>query len=434
MEHLCSASAPLLLRSVWRAALEEAAPGPRVAAALDELPAEWAARPRYVMAVGKAASAMLAGAAAGSDGRSWARAVVVGPKEEMARWRSGEAQAIGKGAGSLGQVLALDGSHPFPDEASVAAARALEELVAEAPRSALILALVSGGGSAMVARPRDGVTLEEKIAATRRTMAAGASIAELNEVRRSLSAVKGGKLVERAAAPVLSLLVSDVAGDDPRTISSGLTLSTAARSIASADWALPYELEGSARSGDRYAVLAGQDAVARAVAEELAAKRWIVERRGEPLVGEVEAVAEELARSARWACEQGRRAAIVAHGEPTVRLPAAGATSAAGAAGQGGRAQQLALLLAAKLDGLPVTALVAGSDGVDGPDQPPVAGAIINGRSWSALRARGIDGAAAIARCDARPALAAIDALLITGATGLNHADAMLLLCEPAAD
>lgn len=419
-----------LLRAVWRAALGEAASGPRVAAALTELPAEWAARPRYVMAVGKAASAMLAGAAAGG----WVRAVAVGPAEEMARWQSGEAQAAlatgaASSAASLGPVLARGGSHPLPDEASVAAARSLEELVAAAPRSALILALVSGGGSAMVARPRDGVTLEEKIAATRRTMAAGASIAELNQVRRALSAVKGGQLVEGAAAPVLSLLVSDVAGDDPRTIASGLTISSQARPILD-DWALPYELELSARRGDRYVVLAGQDAVARAVAEELAARRWIVERRGEPLVGDVAAAAEELARSARWACEQGRRAAIVAYGEPTVRLPSAGGS---GAVGQGGRAQQLALLLAAKLDGLPVTALVAGSDGVDGPSQPPVAGAIVDGRSWAALRARGIDGADAIARCDARPALAAIDALLLTGATGLNHADAMILLCQPEA-
>ncbi len=419
-----------LLRAVWRAALTEAAPGPRVAAALDELPAEWAARPRYVISVGKAASAMLAGAAAGG----WVRAVAVGPAEEMARWRSGEAgAAITPSAASLGPVLALDGSHPLPDEASVAAARALEALVAAAPRSALILALVSGGGSAMVARPRDGVTLEDKVAATRRTMASGASIAELNSVRRSLSAVKGGQLVEGAAAPVLSLLVSDVAGDDPRTIASGLTISTAARSFIE-EWALPDELEGSARRGDRYAVLAGQDAVARAVAEELAARRWTVERRGEPLVGDVGGAAEELARSARWACEQGRRAAIVAYGEPTVRLPSAGGSSgASGAMAQGGRAQQLALLLAAKLEGLPVTALVAGSDGVDGPSQPPVAGAIVDGRSWSALRARGVDGADAIARCDARRALAAIDALLLTGATGLNHADAMILLCEPAA-
>jgi glycerate 2-kinase len=410
-----------LLRGAWREVLAQLRPVEKVSAMLRALPQEWARRPRYVMAVGKAASLMLAGA---TDG-GWVRAVAVGPKQAVEPWHREAPPA--PDAVALGPVTALVGAHPLPDASSVAAAGALEALVAEAPRSALLLALVSGGGSAMVARPRDGVTLEEKIAATRETMAAGASIAELNALRRSLSAVKGGRLVERAAAPVLTLLLSDVADDDPRTIASGLTISAAARPLDEG-WPPPDELEGDARRADRYVVLAGQDAAARAAAEALAMKRWIVERRSEPLVSDVAVVAEELASAARWACAQGRRVAIVAHGEPTVRLPAG-----ADAVGEGGRAQQLALLLAAKLEGLPVTALVAGTDGVDGPSQPPVAGAIVSGRTWSALAKRGIDGAQAIARCDARPQLAAIDALLSTGPTGLNHADVMILLCEPAA-
>jgi glycerate 2-kinase len=330
----------------------------------------------------------------------------------------------------------LPGAHPVPDARSLRAADEMLALVAGAPRDALILALVSGGASAMVAKPRPGATLEHKVAAIARRMAEGASIAELNAARRALSAVKGGQLVAQAACPVLSLLVSDVAGDDPRVVGSGLTISAAARPLQRA--ARPAErapgaarhrddrsddqaAAGDVRNADRFEVVAGQGAVAAAAAQRLRADGVTVVQRDEPLVGDVGAAAAWLARWARHGSGVGPRA-LVAFGEPVVRLPAS--------PGVGGRAQQLALLLARELAGAPVTALIAGTDGVDGVGTPPAAGGVVDGATWGALAARGLDGDAALARCDARAALAAVDALLVTGPTGRNHADVMLLLCD----
>ena len=135
-------------------------------------------------------------------------------------------------------------------------------------------------------------------------------------------------------------------------------------------------------------------------------------------------VAAELARAVM--ASAGGRCALVAFGEPTVVLPA----SDDARPGRGGRAQQLALALARELRGTWVTALVAGTDGVDGPSLPPVAGAVVDGESWAELGALGLDGDAALARCDARAALEALGSLIITGPTGRNHADVMILLRE----
>lgn len=380
----------VLLREVWAEALAAVAPAPRVRQALRELRAEWQGRPRYVMAVGKAAHAMLAGAEEGG----WVEAIVVGP----ARPEAGAAVGAGRGA-PVGPVRERVGSHPVPDAASLEAAAQLADFVARVPAQGLLVALISGGGSAMVAAPRPGLTLEEKVAATSRRMAEGASIAELNQLRRALSSVKGGKLVAPCAAPVCTLVVSDVAGDDPRVVSSGLTVN-------------------EDRRGDLCRVIAGQDAVARAAAAALSARGWPVTLLAEPLTCEIAAAARQL-RAALPAA----RGALVAYGEPVISLPPH--------PGQGGRAQQLALALARALAGAPAAALIAGSDGADGPSLPPAAGGLIDGATWGELAALGYDADAALGRCDARPALAAVDRLLVTGPTGRNHADAMLLLCDP---
>jgi glycerate 2-kinase len=375
--------------AAWAHALAEAAPGPRVAEALARLPSWLANRPRYVVAIGKAAFTMLEGAAEGG----WVAGVAVGAVAEGAalpRWPA---------------VTVRLGAHPLPDATSVEAAELLQSFVAAVPADGLLLALISGGASAMVAKPIAGVTLAQKIERTAQQMASGASIAELNAMRRSLSSVKGGQLVASAAAPVLTLIV---------------TVSASARDLAEAHATTPT----STRADDRWSVIANQDAVARAAADWLVAQGWAVQRIDEPLVATVEEVADRLATTVRAGAASGRRHAVVAFGEPSVRLPAS-------RAGRGGRAQQLALLLARQLDGSAVTALIAGTDGVDGPTRPPVAGAIVDGSTWARLRvagATGFDGAAAIAACDARPALEAVASLLVTGPTGLNHSDVMILV------
>lgn len=388
---------PLL--AALRAGLAAAAPAPLVARALAALPRELAARPRTVLAVGKAAFGMLEGASAGG----WDRALAIGPAlPVLPSWPKAQLRV---------------GSHPAIDERSLEAAALARALVEEAPAEGLLVALISGGASAMVAEPRPGLSLAEKARRTAAAMASGLPIAELNALRRELSAVKGGKLVAQARAPVVTLLVSDVAGDDPRVVGSGLTIADEAAPLED-DWRAP--TGAPTRSGDRFRVLAGQAAVARAAAAALATCGFAVTALPEPVQGPVE---EAAARLVAAVAGQGRRA-VVAFGEPTVRLP--------DDCGSGGRAQQLALLVARHLRGQRLAALIAGTDGVDGPSLPPAAGAFVDGESWARLAALGLDGARALARCDARPALAALGALLVLGPTGVNHSDVMLLAADPS--
>jgi glycerate 2-kinase len=408
--------------AVWTQALRAAAPGPRVAAALDALPSPLAQLPRYVLAVGKAAYSMLDGASASG----WIEAVAVGPPLP-----DGPASLAQRWSSHWPAVKVRTGAHPVPDASSVAAAEWLLDFASAVPAHALLVALISGGASAMVAKPVPGISLAEKVATTSRWMAQGASIAELNAVRRRLSAVKGGQLVAGVAAPVLSLILSDVAGDDPRVVGSGLTVSAAAQPLDALGWLPTDAALVGARAADRWKIIAGQDALARAVVSELRDLGWQVRLLAEPLVASVEQVADQLAsavldpgadRCSDVAANRGRRHAIVGFGEPSVSVP--------DHPGRGGRAQHLALLLARRLVGSPVTALIAGSDGVDGPSLPAVAGAIVDGGTWGELVSHGVDPDAAIERCDAGSALASVGALLGTGPTGLNHADVMIVLCR----
>lgn len=384
------------LLAALRAGLAAAAPAPLVERALAELPRELARRPRTVLAVGKAAFGMLEGAAAGG----WDRALAIGPEAPHRSWPRAEVRV---------------GSHPAIDERSVEAAALARALVDATPAEGLLVALISGGTSAMLAEPRPGLSLGEKARRTAAAMASGLPIAELNALRSELSAIKGGQLVAPSRAPVLTLLVSDVAGDDPRVIGSGLTISGAASPLLD-EWHLP--TLSPPRAGDRFRVLANQETVARAAAAELIARGLAVAYLPLPLQGTVEETAKRLVAALAGS---GRRA-VVAFGEPTVRLP--------DHFGSGGRAQQLALLLARELCGGQVTALVAGTDGADGPSLPPAAGAVVDGQSWARVGALGIDGERALARCDARPVLEALGELLMLGRTGVNHADVMLLATE----
>jgi hydroxypyruvate reductase len=208
-------------------------------------------------------------------------------------------------------------------------------------------------------------------------MAAGASIHEINALRSNLSAIKGGKLAAICPTPITTLVISDVFDDDPRIVGSGPTI------------------DGRGETD----VIAPMSLFADAFARELG-----LPRADAPLVADVATV--ELEPN------------IVAWGEPTVRLPPDHGT--------GGRAQQLALLLAKQLHRTDRAAFVAGSDGVDGPPPAP-AGAFVDGTTWGALLAASIDPDLALARCDAGTALRAVGALFTPGPTGINHADIAIL-------
>jgi hydroxypyruvate reductase len=348
----------------------------------------------------------------------------------------------------------LAGDHPWPGERSLSAGRAVMQFAAAARPADRHLVLLSGGASALCAAPAGDLTLADKDFALRRLMRSGASIAELNVVRKHLSALKGGRLavaLARAAEPpmpkgagwptLLTLALSDVAGDDPTVIGSGPTVADPSTYRQACDILQRYDLyegmsgalrrhleEGAAGRLDEtpksahdlgqdtaFATLATLDdaleAVAAAATTESAGAPRVLSL-GRSLYGEVPAHATEIASVLRRHRGEGPLL-IVAGGEPVLRVQGDG---------RGGRAQELALRLAVALEGVPgLTVLVAGTDGRDGPTE--AAGGFADGGTLARARAAGCDPLAALADNDSNRALAAADDLFITGPTGTNVAD-----------
>ncbi len=428
----------MIERAVAEAVLREVIaacdPSRRVRVALAEpaIAGRLAGRRRVAFAAGKAALAMARGAGEVAQG------VVVVPRggggDVPPGWRLWEA------------------AHPAPDADSVAAGQAVRQLVADAGAGDVILALISGGASALIEVPSDArdeattaldgqaarqlakVALDEMVATIRDVMSAGAAIDEINAVRGALSQIKAGKLVSGAAAPVITLAISDVIGDPLAVIGSGPTIgpwlgapaATAERAraiLVRHGVAVPAALSpgriaradpspGPARRRDHATVIAPMHSAAHAAVQALAARGVAAHRIEAPLSGELDDVARALLATS---------GAVVAWGEPTLRLPAGH--------GVGGRAQHLALLLARGLRGTSRSALVVGTDGIDGPpppDRPSPAGAWVDGATWDAIAAH-VDPARALATCDAGPALAAVGALVVIGPSGINHADLVIL-------
>jgi glycerate 2-kinase len=438
------------LHAVFADTLARLDPAARTEAALAGLDVPTPVVPVVIVAVGKAAPAMTAGALRYLEGRGLAAlgGVVIGPSAAPAH--------------VLPPLRWIPGSHPVPDERSVHAAKAALAAVERAPadaEGAEILALISGGASALMALPAPGISLADKISTVRAVAARGHGIHALNTVRKHLSAIKGGQLAARAAAPVTTLVASDVIGDDLAAVGSGPTVPdpttfAEARAVVAAamDWAaVPAsvrahldagcagqrpETQKIARPGDRAVLVAGTAALVHAGGDACRARGARVEIATGALSGDVVQVAERIARAAHeaeaaaanrggageGAHERGHvRQVWIAGGEATIALPPQ--------PGTGGRAQHMALLLARALAGTRhVSVLVAGSDGIDG--NSPAAGAIVDGDTWEAMRAAGRDPSGALARCDAFPALHAVDAAICTGPTGVNHADIAVVAAD----
>ncbi len=302
-------------------------------------------------------------------------------------------------AEGLSAARLLFSSHPEPDTSSVDAARQALDYFSSFDSGDAILCLVSGGASSLLAMPRRGVTLEAKRRAVRRLMRSGASILEINRLRKSLSAVKGGRLGRSTQARLATLVLSDVAGDDPALVGSGPTI--------------------RGRRGDLVLVVGtnrmGLEAAARqarglGLAPSLARKR---------LSGEACSEGMRMARAASR-LEPGR--ILLAGGETTVTIR--------GAAGRGGRNLELALGAAAALDGSDgILLLAAGSDGVDGTSL--AAGAFANGTTLARARKLGLDPAGSLARHDTEQFFRALGDLLVTGPTGTNVCDWVFALTSP---
>lgn len=389
-----------LAQAVFTEAVAACDPTVLVAAALSDL-ASLDGR-RLAIAAGKAALAMARGAG------PVARGIAIAPADD------GEPLPAG--------WVRMLAAHPVPDERSVAAGDAALALAESAGPDDQLLVLISGGASSLMESPR--ISLAEYRGITSAVMASGAPIHEINVVRSALSRVKGGGLVARCAARVVTLAISDVLDDDLTVIGSGPSIAPvspiAERAIAVLQrhgLAVPAVLESEQTSppriGDVSRVIAGIAAFSTAAVSALAKRSLWASRSAAPLAGDVESCAAQLA------AEPG---VVVAWGEPTLAVPADH--------GDGGRAQHLALLLARALRGGDRAALVIGSDGIDGPapaGRPTPAGAFVDGTTWDAIAAAGLDPERVLARRDAGTALAAVRALVVTGPTGINHADLVLL-------
>lgn len=390
--------------------------------------------PLHVICAGKASSA-LARALVAHQGLTIARIFAVGTHcesdlPEQVEWQTA--------------------SHPMPDERSVAAARRALALAGHVPPSAHMMVLLSGGASALLAAPIDGLSLDDKRQVVRALLHGGADIHDLNAVRKHLSAIKGGRLAAACAAPTTTLAVSDVVGDDLSVIGSGPGVPDPSTwheaQAAYQRWTAPGtrvpEVErllsrgaagelsetpkaddpALARSAAR--VIGGRaDAMrgAAAVADDLGYQVVVFEQ---AITGEARLVAREwLTRIQQIAITTDRPLCVVSSGETTVRVVGTGT---------GGRNQEFAL---ATVDGLAcwrgaVALASAGTDGIDGPTD--CAGAIADVTSAARARARGL--ASPAHYLDANDSFAFFDALgdlLRTGRTDTNVGDLQVLVHAP---
>ena len=336
------------------------------------------------------------------------------------------------------------GGHPLPNESSRNAASAALELLRGVKKGALVIVALSGGASAMFAAPVDGVTLDDKIATTSALLRSGATIKELNCVRKHLSAVKGGNLVRATpeGARVVALILSDVPGDDIATIGSGLVVpdpSTFGDAVAilkrrgiwgktpegireHLEKGIAGEIPETPKTGDpsfarvTNVIIGSNRTAVDAVAEEATRMGFSIER-WRDLKGEADEIGRDLAL--HLAKINASRVCVLAGGEPTVTVRGRG---------RGGRAQQCALAMALEFSRIDpharVGVLFAGTDGIDGPTD--AAGAFAFADSVSCAEALGLDPDTASRRNDAYNLFAALDDLFKVGPTGTNVTDLMI--------
>lgn len=328
----------------------------------------------------------------------------------------------------LAGARVMRAGHPQPDaEGAAAAAEVIARLDAAGSQDR-VLALISGGGSAMLPAPAEGMTLADKQAVNRLLLASGADISQVNLIRQGLSRLKGGGWLRLSRAPVTALILSDVPGDDLRVIASGPTVAPVGSRAQAADLAralgiwdqMPEAARAAlSRPEDRRALPQGRNILVGSNGISVAAMQAAGADAGSlPLEGDVQDCAEAI-----WALAAGLAPgqALAFGGETTVRLVGDG---------MGGRNQELALRLALLAETRPVgfdwAFASVGSDGRDGPGE--AAGGLVGPSTLAAIRAGGIDPVEALSRNDSTPALAAGKALVMTGATGTNVADLAVLV------
>lgn len=392
--------------------------------------------------------------------------IVVGAGKATARMAQAAEALLGERI-SAGLIVVKDGhrlpltiieqveaAHPVPNEAGEAGTKRILEMVQAADAKTLVICLLSGGGSALLVAPAAGMTLRDKQQATALLLQAGASIDELNAVRKHLSAVKGGRLAQAAyPAQVVTLLLSDVIGDRLDVIASGPTAPDGstfddalaviakyglrekmpARVMTHLERGAGGQIPETVKDGDRCLdkirnVIVGALSLALDAAQEKSRQLGLATKIiGAELQGEARAAARFLAQAARAAragLRAGERCCLLCGGETTVTVRGTG---------KGGRNQELALAFALEIEGLEgISLLSAGTDGGDGPTD--AAGAIVDGNTSVLARSLGLDPARYLDDNDSWSFFRQLDALaggqthFITGPTGTNVMDMQVLL------
>ncbi len=341
------------------------------------------------------------------------------------------------------RIEVIEASHPVPDANSERGARRLLDRVRGLGPDDLVIALMSGGASALLAAPAPGVTLADKQAINRALLASGANIAEMNAVRKHLSAIKGGRLAAAAApARVVTLAISDVPGDDPAVIGSGPTVpdpTTFAEARAllarygidppeAVARRLAQDADETPKPGDlphaEFRMIATPIMALQAAAQAARDHGLTPLILGDALEGEAREVGTIMAGIARGVRAHGHPlaapAVLLSGGETTV-------TIGAGATGRGGRNTEFLLGLAVALGAADGIWAVAGdTDGVDGLDE--VAGALITPTTLSRARALGLDPRGMLANHDSHGFFGAIGDQIVTGPTLTNVNDFRAIL------
>lgn len=344
-------------------------------------------------------------------------------------------------------IRVLEAAHPVPDKAGLDASAALLDAVANLTKDDLVVALVCGGGSSLLPAPPDGLTLDDEQALNAALLRSGAPIGVMNAIRKHVSRIKGGRLAAAAfPARVVSLVVSDVPGDDPAEVASGPTvpsatsLEDARRLIQTHRIGLPDRImahlarEAARAPSPEDAMFAQLDTrVIASACLSLEAAQREANRRGVPAVilsdaieGEARDVGLVHAALAREVATRNRPftapVVLLSGGETTVTIRDTG--------GRGGRNSEFLLAFASAIDGVPgVAAMAADTDGIDGSEDN--AGAFADGQSADRMRNVGVDPVAALSRHDAWGAFDAVGDLFVPGPTGTNVNDFRAILIKP---
>lgn len=344
------------------------------------------------------------------------------------------------------RIAVIEAGHPVPDEAGEKAAQEILRRVRSLTREDLLLVLLSGGGSSLLALPFDGISMTDLSATTRELLRSGARIEDMNTVRKHLSAIQGGRLAAASRAPVVALIVSDVTGDDPTHIASGPcapdpttyaeAIEILARHEVRAPQSVIQHLERGARgeapetpkTGDRAfkdvrnLVIGSAHRSLEAAAAYIESKGIHAAILGDSITGEAREVAKvfgALAREvARHEAPWKKPVALISGGECTVTMRGTG---------RGGRCAEFLLSLAVDLDGeAGVHALACDTDGIDGSEEN--AGAVLSPETLRRAAAKKLNASSMLADNDAYSFFEVIGDLIVTGPTRTNVNDFRVIL------